>query len=77
MNIKDNEVKQINRMVGVINQIDKIAVDDNLESLDRLQMVYSAVQIVKQALEELITAYEEEDDHVMGFKVGDRGEQDD
>lgn len=75
MTMNDNEIRQVNRMVGVINQIDKIAVDDNLESLDRLQMVYNAVQIVKQAIEELISSCEEEEDHVMGFKIGDRKEE--
>ena len=75
MTMKENEIRQINRMIGVINQIDKIAVDDNLESLDRLQMVYSAVQIVKSAIEELCVDMEEESDHIMGFKIGDRREE--
>lgn len=49
----DNKVRQLNRIISIINTIDKIAIDDDLESLDRLQLVYNSVQIIKQAIGEL------------------------
>ncbi len=73
--MKDNSVRQINRMIGIINTIDRIAPDDSLESLDRLQMVYNSVQIIKMAIEELCDDMEETD-KTMGFKPNRKEEED-
>lgn len=62
----DNRVRQLNRVISIINTIDKIAVDEDLESLDRLQLVYNSVQIIKQAIGEL--CMEVEEDSTLGFR---------
>ena len=62
----DNKVRQLNRVISIINTIDKIAVDEDLESLDRLQLVYNSVQIIKQAIGEL--CMEVEGDSTLGFR---------
>lgn len=62
----DNKVRQLNRVISIINTIDKIAVDEDLESLDRLQLVYNSVQIIKQAIGELCV--DMEGDSTLGFR---------
>ena len=68
----DNKVRQLNRVISIINTIDKIAVDEDLESLDRLQLVYNSVQIIKQAIGEL--CMEVEGDSTLGFRPNSKGE---
>ena len=68
----DNKVRQLNRVVSIINTIDKIAVDEDLESLDRLQLVYNSVQIIKQAIGELCK--EAKEDSTVGFRPNSKGE---
>lgn len=68
----DNKVRQLNRVISIINTIDKIAVDEDLESLDRLQLVYNSVQIIKQAIGEL--CMEVEEDSTIGFKPSTKEE---
>lgn len=68
----DNKVKQLNRVISIINTIDKIAVDEDLESLDRLQLVYNSVQIIKQAIGEL--CMEVEEDSTIGFRPSSKEE---
>lgn len=68
----DNRVRQLNRVISIINTIDKIAVDEDLESLDRLQLVYNSVQIIKQAVGEL--CMEVEEDSTLGFRPSSKEE---
>lgn len=68
----DNKVRQLNRVISIINTIDKIAVDEDLESLDRLQLVYNSVQIIKQAIGEL--CMEVEGDSTLGFRPSSKEE---
>ena len=68
----DNKVRQLNRVISIINTIDKIAVDEDLESLDRLQLVYNSVQIIKQAIGELCK--EAKEDSTVGFRPNSKGE---
>lgn len=68
----DNKVRQLNRVISIINTIDKIAVDEDLESLDRLQLVYNSVQIIKQAIGELCVDMEE--DSTLGFRPSSKEE---
>lgn len=68
----DNKVRQLNRVISIINTIDKIAVDEDLESLDRLQLVYNSVQIIKQAISEL--CMEVEEDSTLGFRPSSKEE---
>ena len=68
----DSKVRQINRVISIINTIDKIAVDEDLESLDRLQLVYNSVQIIKQAIGELCK--EAKEDSTVGFRPNNREE---
>lgn len=68
----DNKVRQLNRVISIINTIDKIAVDEDLESLDRLQLVYNSVQIIKQAVGEL--CMEVEEDSTLGFRPSSKEE---
>lgn len=68
----DNKVRQLNRVISIINTIDKIAIDEDLESLDRLQLVYNSVQIIKQAIGEL--CMEVEGDSTLGFRPNNREE---
>ena len=68
----DNKVRQLNRVISIINTIDKIAVDEDLESLDRLQLVYNSVQIIKQAIGELYM--EVEGDSTLGFRPSSKEE---
>lgn len=68
----DNKVRQLNRVISIINTIDKIAVDEDLESLDRLQLVYNSVQIIKQAIGELCEEVTE--DSTLGFRPNNREE---
>lgn len=68
----DNKVRQLNRVISIINTIDKIAVDEDLESLDRLQLVYNSVQIIKQAIGELCMDVEE--DSTLGFRPSSKEE---
>lgn len=68
----DNKVRQLNRVISIINTIDKIAVDEDLESLDRLQLVYNSVQIIKQAIGELCV--EVEGDSTLGFRPSSKEE---
>lgn len=68
----DNRVRQLNRVISIINTIDKIAVDEDLESLDRLQLVYNSVQIIKQAIGELCVEVEE--DSTLGFRPSSKEE---
>lgn len=68
----DNKVRQLNRVISIINTIDKIAVDEDLESLDRLQLVYNSVQIIKQAVAELCVDMEE--DSTLGFRPSSKEE---
>lgn len=68
----DNKVRQLNRVISIINTIDKIAVDEDLESLDRLQLVYNSVQIIKQAIGEL--CMEAEEDSTLGFRPSSKEE---
>lgn len=68
----DNKVRQLNRVISIINTIDKIAVDEDLESLDRLQLVYNSVQIIKQAIGELCMDMEE--DSTLGFRPSSKEE---
>ena len=68
----DNKVRQLNRVISIINTIDKIAVDEDLESLDRLQLVYNSVQIIKQAIGEL--CMEVEEDSTLGFRPNSKEE---
>lgn len=68
----DNKVRQLNRVISIINTIDKIAVDEDLESLDRLQLVYNSVQIIKQAIGELCVDMEE--DSPLGFRPSSKEE---
>ena len=68
----DNKVRQLNRVISIINTIDKIAVDEDLESLDRLQLVYNSVQIIKQAVSEL--CMEVEGDSTLGFRPSSKEE---
>lgn len=68
----DNKVRQLNRVISIINTIDKIAVDEDLESLDRLQLVYNSVQIIKQAVAELCEEVKE--DSTLGFRPNNREE---
>lgn len=68
----DNKVRQLNRVISIINTIDKIAVDEDLESLDRLQLVYNSVQIIKQAIGELCMEVEEAS--TLGFRPSSKEE---
>ena len=68
----DSKVRQLNRVISIINTIDKIAVDEDLESLDRLQLVYNSVQIIKQAIGELCK--EAKEDSTVGFRPNSKGE---
>ena len=68
----DNKVRQLNRVISIINTIDKIAIDEDLESLDRLQLVYNSVQIIKQAVAELCVDMEE--DSTLGFRPSSKEE---
>lgn len=68
----DNKVRQLNRVISIINTIDRIAVDEDLESLDRLQLVYNSVQIIKQAIGEL--CMEVEGDSTLGFRPSSKEE---
>lgn len=68
----DNKVRQLNRVISIINTIDKIAIDEDLESLDRLQLVYNSVQIIKQAIGEL--CMEVEGDSTLGFRPSSKEE---
>lgn len=68
----DNKVRQLNRVISIINTIDKIAVDEDLESLDRLQLVYNSVQIIKQAIGELCKEVKE--DSTLGFRPSSKEE---
>lgn len=68
----DNKVRQLNRVISIINTIDKIAVDEDLESLDRLQLVYNSVQIIKQAIGKLCMDMEE--DSTLGFRPSSKEE---
>ena len=68
----DNKVRQLNRVISIINTIDKIAIDEDLESLDRLQLVYNSVQIIKQAIGEL--CMEAEEDSTLGFRPSSKEE---
>lgn len=68
----DNKVRQLSRVISIINTIDKIAVDEDLESLDRLQLVYNSVQIIKQAIGEL--CMEVEEDSTLGFRPSSKEE---
>lgn len=68
----DNKVRQLNRVISIINTIDKIAIDEDLESLDRLQLVYNSVQIIKQAIGELCEEVKE--DSTLGFRPNNREE---
>ena len=68
----DNKVRQLNRVISIINTIDRIAVDEDLESLDRLQLVYNSVQIIKQAIGELCEEVQE--DSTLGFRPNSKEE---
>lgn len=68
----DNKVRQLNRVISIINTIDRIAVDEDLESLDRLQLVYNSVQIIKQAIGELCEEVQE--DSILGFRPSSKEE---
>ena len=68
----DNKVRQLNRVISIINTIDKIAIDEDLESLDRLQLVYNSVQIIKQAIGELCEEVQE--DSTLGFRPSSKEE---
>ena len=68
----DNKVRQLNRVISIINTIDRIAVDEDLESLDRLQLVYNSVQIIKQAISELCEEVTE--DSTLGFRPSSKEE---
>ena len=68
----DNKVRQLNRVISIINTIDRIAVDEDLESLDRLQLVYNSVQIIKQAIGELCMGVE--GDSTLGFRPSSKEE---
>lgn len=68
----NSKVRQINRVISIINTIDKIAADEDLESLDRLQLVYNSVQIIKQAIGELCK--EAKEDSSVGFRPNSKGE---
>lgn len=72
--MKGGSIRQINRMIGIINTIDRIAPDDSLESLDRLQMVYNSVQILKMAIEEMCEDIDDEE-RTMGFKPNRKEEE--
>ena len=68
----DNKVRQLNRVISIINTIDKIAIDEDLESLDRLQLVYNSVQIIKQAIGELCEEVQE--DSTLGLRPSSKEE---
>lgn len=68
----DNKVRQLNRVISIINTIDRIAVDEDLESLDRLQLVYKSVQIIKQAIGELCKEVQE--GSTLGFRPNSKEE---
>lgn len=69
MKVTDDYVENLNRIISLINHIDKVVADDEMLSIDRLSLVYNTVQIIKIPLQEIMEETEKEDDHIVGFKV--------
>lgn len=69
MKVTDDYVENLNRIISLINHIDKVATDEEMLSIDRLSLVYSTVQIIKIPLQEIMEETEKEDDRIVGFKV--------
>lgn len=69
MKVTDDYVENLNRIISLMNHIEKVATDEEMLSIDRLSLVYNAVQIIKIPLQEIIEETEKEDDHVAGFRV--------
>lgn len=69
MKVTDDYVENLNRIISLMNHIEKVATDEEMLSIDRLSLVYNTVQIIKIPLQEIIEEAEKEDDHIIGFKV--------
>lgn len=69
MKVTDDYVENLNRIISLMNHIEKVATDEEMLSIDRLSLVYNTVQIIKIPLQEIIEEAEKEDDHIVGFKV--------
>ena len=69
MKVTDDNVENLNRIISLINHIDKVATDEEMLSIDRLSLVYNTVQIIKIPLQEIMEETEKEDDRIVGFKV--------
>lgn len=69
MKVTDDYVENLNRIISLINHIDKVATDEEMLSIDRLSLVYNTVQIIKIPLQEIMEETEKEDDRIVGFKV--------
>lgn len=69
MKVTDDYAENLNRIISLINHIDKVATDEEMLSIDRLNLVYDTVQIIKIPLQEIMEEAEKDDDHVAGFRV--------
>ena len=69
MKVTDDYVENLNRIISLINHIDKVATDEEMLSIDRLSLVYNTVQIIKIPLQEIMEETEKEDDRIAGSKV--------
>ena len=52
MKVTDDYVENLNRIISLMNHIEKVATDEEMLSIDRLSLVYNTVQIIKIPLHE-------------------------
>lgn len=76
--MEDYMVEGLNRIIGLLNTIDKTVEDTDLGIPDRFQLVYVSTQLIKSAVQEL--AYNIQADDEEGFysksKIGFHDKED-
>ena len=64
--MKDADIKEINRVIVAVNQVERVCDESDMELYDRLTMIYTAVQIIKDAISNIIQSTEESNE--IGFR---------
>lgn len=66
----DRTIDCINRMISMLNNIDRVVEDEYMEIADKLQLTYTSAMLIKSSVQDLIAELDGcSDESRIGFKA--------
>lgn len=66
----DRTIDCINRMISMLNNIDRVVEDEYMEIADKLQLTYTSAMLIKSSVQDLIAELDgDSEESRIGFKA--------